>query len=87
MISFRTDALSYESPAITMTLINVAVYFYQIGLSPIGELNLIYTFALVPAILSDPTIIEQTGLTANPYLKLITNTFMHSGALHLIFNL
>ena len=89
MIPFRTDAPSHGSPAITMTLIvmNVAVYFYQIGLPPRDEINFIYTFALVPAILSDPAIIEQTGLTTNPYLTHITNTFMHGGALHLIFNL
>lgn len=89
MIPFRTDAPSHGSPAITMTLIvmNVAVYFYLISLSPRDKINFIYTFALVPAILSDPAIIDQMGLTTNPYLTLITNTFMHGGALHLIFNL
>ena len=89
MIPFRTDAPSLGSPAITMTLIvaNVAVYFYQLDLSAQSELNFIYTYALVPAILSDPSLLEQTGLTTNPYLTLISNTFMHGGALHLIFNM
>ena len=89
MIPFRTDALSLGSPVITMVLIvaNVAVYFYQIGLSPQAELYFVYTYALVPVILTDPTVINQTGLTTNPHLTLITNTFMHGGALHLIFNM
>ncbi|MEQ8195431.1 MAG: rhomboid family intramembrane serine protease [Rhodospirillales bacterium] len=66
---------------------NVAVYFYQLGLSPQSELYFIYTYALVPAVLNDPTVLEQTGLKTNPYLTLITNTFMHAGALHLIINM
>ncbi|MGA0392438.1 MAG: rhomboid family intramembrane serine protease [Rhodospirillales bacterium] len=89
MIPFRTDAPSLGSPAVTMSLIvaNIAVYFYQLGLSPQNELYFLYTYALVPVILSDPSIIAQTGLSTNPYLTLITNTFMHGGALHLIINI
>lgn len=89
MIPFRTDAPSLGSPAVTMSLIvaNIAVYFYQLGLTPQAELYFLYNYALVPAILSDPTIIEQTGLSTNPYLTLITNTFMHGGTLHLIVNM
>lgn len=71
----------------TFIVANVAVYFYQLGLTPQAELYFIYTYALVPAILSDPTVIEQTGLGTNPYLTLISNTFMHAGALHLILNM
>ena len=89
MIPFRTDAPSLGSPAITMTLIvaNVSLYFYQIGLSTQDEINFIFNFALVPTFLSNAAIVEHTGLLASPYLSLITNTFMHGGALHLIFNM
>ncbi|MGY8991389.1 MAG: rhomboid family intramembrane serine protease [Rhodospirillales bacterium] len=89
MIPFRTDAPSLGSPAITMTLIvaNVSLYFYQIGLSTQDEINFIFNFALVPTFLSNAAVVEHTGLLASPYLSLITNTFMHGGALHLIFNM
>ncbi len=89
MIPFRTDAPTRGSPVITMSFIlaNITVYFYQLGLSPSSELKFIFSYALVPAFVTDPSVIDRLGLKTIPYLTLVSNTFMHGGALHLIFNI
>jgi membrane associated rhomboid family serine protease len=89
MIPFRTTAPSAAMPTVTMTLIfvNVAVFLYQIGLTPRAEMAFLYRFALVPAVYANPDLARQAGLDPYNYWPLITNTFMHGGFLHLILNM
>lgn len=89
MIPFRTTAPGARMPVVTMMLIvaNIAVFLYQIGLPPRAEIVFTYTFALVPAVFTNPSLAEHTGLDPYNYWPILTNTFMHGGWLHLIFNM
>lgn len=76
-------------PIVTMGLIlaNIAVFLYQLDLPGPQETVFIYTYALVPAVLTNPELARHVGLDPYNYWPLITNTFMHGGFLHLIFNM
>ncbi len=89
MIPFRTTVATSRSPVVTMTLIvtNIAVFFVQLGLSPSEQLRFVYTYALVPAVYTDPALARAVGLDATNFLPLVTNTFMHGGFLHIILNM
>ncbi len=89
MIPFRTTAPSSDSVTVTMGLIlvNGAVFLYQIGLSDPAHLRFLYSFALVPLVYTRPDIAAQAGLEPDSLLPFLTNTFMHGGWLHLIFNM
>ena len=89
MIPFRTSAPAAMMPAVTVGLMlaNLAVFLYQYGLDPHQEMLFTYRFALVPAIYGHPEHALQVGLDPTNYWPLITNTFMHGGWVHLIFNM
>lgn len=89
MIPFRTTAPGAPMPVVTMGLIlvNVAVFLFQIDLTPRAATQFLYTYALVPAVYGNPGLARQVGLDPHNYWPLITNTFMHGGWLHIIFNM
>ena len=89
MIPFRTTAPGARMPVVTALLIvaNLGVFLYQIGLPPRAELVFTYTYALVPALYTNPEVAEHTGLNPLNFWPLLTNTFMHGGWLHFIFNM
>jgi membrane associated rhomboid family serine protease len=89
MIPFRTTAPCYRSPIVSTSLIvlNIAVFFYQEGLSDRARHAFIQTFALVPAIYGDPAGARAAGFEPGNLLPLVSNTFLHGGYLHLIVNM
>lgn len=89
MIPFRTTVAASRSPVVTMTLIviNIAIFFVQLGLSPSEEIRFLYSYALVPAVYGNPAQARALGLDPTNFLPLITNTFMHGGFLHIILNM
>ncbi|TVR97324.1 MAG: rhomboid family intramembrane serine protease [Rhodospirillales bacterium] len=89
MIPFRTSVDAHRSPVMTMTLIviNVSVFFIQLGMTPEQHLRFLYQYALVPAVYGAPEAARAAGLDPHNYLPLITNTFLHGGFLHIIFNM
>ena len=89
MIPFRTTAPGAQMPVVTMGLIvaNIAVFFYQLDLPPQFEMRFLYTYALVPAVYTNPELARHAGLNPFNYWPILTNTFMHGGWLHLIFNM
>ena len=56
MIPFRTTAPCLRSPVVTasMIFVNIAVFFYQEGLSDGAQHAFVVRFALIPAIYGDP---------------------------------
>lgn len=89
MIPFRTTAPCHGSPVVTMSLIvaNIAVFFFQKGLSPQQVTEFVYAYALIPAIYGNPDMARQQGFDPTNFLPMVTNTFMHGGYLHLIINM
>ncbi|MCW5698872.1 MAG: rhomboid family intramembrane serine protease [Rhodospirillales bacterium] len=89
MIPFRVAVSTATSPVVTMSLIviNIAVYFIQLGLSPRKANEFIATYALVPAVYGHPAAARAYGFDPTNLLPILSNTFMHGGALHLIVNM
>jgi membrane associated rhomboid family serine protease len=70
-----------------LILINTLVFLWLWSL-PGRELQLLtYEYALVPLRYSNPVGARAAGLDPEDWWPLITNTFMHGGWLHLIFNM
>jgi membrane associated rhomboid family serine protease len=89
MIPFATTAPCHRSPVVAMSLIvlNIAVFFYQEGLGERAEYAFVTTFALIPAVYGNPAAARDAGLDPANLLPLISNTFLHGGYLHLIVNM
>lgn len=89
MIPFRTTAPATTSPIVTMLLIvaNIGIFLFFLGLSPRDQQLFIYHYALVPVIYGEPALAVRHGFDPTNFWPLITNTFLHGGWLHLIFNM
>ncbi|MGF1639816.1 MAG: rhomboid family intramembrane serine protease [Rhodospirillales bacterium] len=70
-----------------LIVVNIGVFFFELGLAPKESARFIYTYALVPAVYGNPELARQAGLEATSVLPIVTNTFMHGGYLHLIVNM
>jgi membrane associated rhomboid family serine protease len=71
----------------TLIAINCAVFLFQISLSPDELLRFIETYALIPARYFAPLPYGEADLTLSDYLPFVTMMFLHSGWMHLIFNM
>lgn len=89
MFPFRTTVSANASPVVTMSLIvvNIGVYFLQLGLTPLAAREFIMSYALIPAVYGHPAVARAYGLDPTNFLPVISNTFMHGDALHLIVNM
>ena len=77
-----------SAPFVTWSLIatNVAVFLYQVSLSPPALDRFLVDYALIPGryFVPLPFVPEPT---LSDYLPFATNMFMHGGWLHLILNM
>jgi membrane associated rhomboid family serine protease len=80
---------SRSIPVVTraLILVNVVVFFFELGLSDYGLEQVFYLFGIVPARFAHPDWAVSVGFPAESYLSLLTHQFMHGGWLHIISNM
>lgn len=88
MIPIKTSIPTRDPPAavLAVLVVNAAVFLQQIALSPVLEFEFLQRFALVPALFEFH---PGLGVRFDPLLltRLVTNTFLHGGVLHLLVNM
>ena len=80
---------SRSVPVVTraLILVNVVVFFFELGLSDYGLEQVFYLFGIVPARFAHPDWAVSVGFPAESYLSLLTHQYMHGGWLHIISNM
>jgi membrane associated rhomboid family serine protease len=78
---------SRSTPVATLALIfaNIAIFFYQLTISPHALHLFVLSYSLVPARL--PGLLAGHGEAGAALLPLLTSMFLHSGFLHLAGNM
>jgi membrane associated rhomboid family serine protease len=72
---------------LALIAINAAVFLWTISL-PTRALNAVLVqYALIPLRYSHPLLARSYGLNPDNYWPLLTDAFLHSGWLHIIFNM
>ncbi len=85
MIPYLDTVARRYPPFVVWTLIaaNTGVFLFEIGLPPHLQERLFYEYALVPARFFG----ELRALSPGNWWVFLTNTFLHGGWVHLIFNM
>lgn len=88
MIPLSDDPPRRTFPAVTITLIivNVLVFLYEIGLGDRGDAFL-QAFGAVPAEITSGRDLAPAAPLGNVYLTLFTSMFLHGGFLHIASNM
>src|SRR6516225_7992077 len=86
-LPLRDENTSGKLPAVNICLIlaNVAVFIYQLTLTPHVEKALVLANAVVPARI--PTWLAGHGTFEGAFLPLVTSMFLHSGFAHILGNM
>lgn len=87
MIPLRDTIRSHNYPVVNNLLIgvNVLVFLIQISQGPDLE-RFVFTYGLVPAKFTHPTLVAYFGLASNLF-SLLSFMFLHGGFLHLLGNM
>lgn len=89
MIPLKDMTPRRSSPVATLSLIaaNVAVFFYQLSLSPRAGETLIRTYGLVPVRIQYALAGTHAVTYAHAFAPLFTCMFLHAGWMHIIGNM
>jgi membrane associated rhomboid family serine protease len=89
MIPIKDSVPNRSVPIATRTLIliNVIVFFFELGMSHESLEQFAYLFGLVPARFTDPAWAASVGFPAGGYWPILTHQFLHGGFLHIISNM
>jgi membrane associated rhomboid family serine protease len=89
MFPIRDSVSRSREPLVVWTLIgvNVLAFLYQLSLSAPELQVFLYQHALVPRRYFSPAWATDIGLSATDLTPFLTNTFLHGGFLHIVFNL
>lgn len=89
MIPLHDDNTTRETPVITYGLIglNIAIFLYQLSLSP-SELEAFFgTYAVIPNQLTQSFQGGEVQQPIAPFFTLFTSQFLHGGILHIVGNM
>lgn len=89
MIPLHDDNPTRIRPVVTITLIvlNVAVFLWELSLGPEGLQRAAYALGVVPAVLFDQARLDPALAVVPAELTLLTSMFLHGGWMHLIGNM
>ncbi len=88
MIPLRDENPSRSFPFVTLLLIgaNVAVFLYELSLSPRALERFVLGYGAIPAaILSGDRVLPDGSFV--PWMTLLTSMFLHGGIMHLVGNM
>jgi len=66
---------------------NVAVFLYELSLTPDQLETLVYVFGIVPARYTHPEWAQMIGVPVDDYWPFLTSMFLHGGWVHIIGNM
>lgn len=89
MFPIQDSVPSRSVPIVTRTLIliNVVVFFFELGLPREAVEQMFYLFGLVPARFTHPAWAASVGFPIDSYWPILTHQFLHGGWLHIIANM
>jgi membrane associated rhomboid family serine protease len=89
MIPIKDSVPNRSVPVATraLILVNVIVFFFELGLPHEALERLVYLFGLVPARFTDPEWAASVGFPIGSYWPILTHQFLHGGLLHIVFNM
>ena len=89
MFPIKDSIPSRSVPVATraLILINVVVFFFELGLSNESLERFAYLFGLVAARFTHPGWAESVGFPVGDYWPILTHQFLHGGWLHIFANM
>src|SRR3979490_66369 len=89
MFPIQDSVPSRSVPIVTRTLIliNVLVFFFELGLPREAVEQMFYLFGLVPARVTHPAWATAVGFPIDSYWPILTHQFLHGGWFHIIANM
>jgi membrane associated rhomboid family serine protease len=89
MFPIRDSVRRTHEPVVVWTImgLNIAAFFYQLGLSEPELQYFLYQHALVPRRYFSPGWGSMYGLSPTDFSPFLTNIFLHGGWLHIILNM
>jgi membrane associated rhomboid family serine protease len=89
MLPIKDSVPSRSVPIATraLILINVIVFFFELGMSQQSLEQFAYLFGLVPARFTDPEWAASVGFPVGSYWPILTHQFLHGGLLHVVSNM
>src|SRR6202030_1462588 len=85
----RDSVPSRSVPVMTRTLIliNIIVFFFELGLPQQSIVQLFSLFGVVPARFTHPEWAASIGFPIDTYWPLLTHQFLHGGWFHIVANM
>src|SRR5215813_817579 len=89
MFPIRDSVSRTHEPIVVWTImgLNIAAFFYQLGLSEPELSYFLYQHALVPRRYFSPGWAHMYGLSPTDFSPFLSNIFLHGGWLHIILNM
>src|SRR5438874_12513753 len=89
MFPIKDSVPSRSTPIATraLILVNVVVFFFELGLPHQTVEQVFYLFGVVPARFTHPDWALAVGFPVDNFLPILTHQFLHGGWLHIVANM